>query len=297
MSFSRLEVMYGHIDGAQGKFAREPTGYLAIEAGIYHRHGLEVSWQHVQGTDERYRKLEDGSAQISFVVGRAALQHFLDSRTTRILGSSLNTCPYYLIAEPALRGIADLKGQSLACLEGVARIAPLSQTFLDNGLGERDVTLRPTPTDQDAFNLLTSGAVKAALLPRQFGFMAEEKGCHRIGTWPEVVDDPLPVMIETTASLLDKRKKDFFAFLEAHREGIRYLKANRAATLRMLSAKFAHSSSLAAKTFDDYLVLLDERLTIDLGQLATLLAQVAPNHRGGVQKLASEWLIPEAVRG
>src|SRR5215469_13159804 len=129
MALSQLTVMYGHLEGTAGKFAREPSGYLSIEAGIFARHKLEVSWQHVQGTEERYRRLEDGTAQISLVVGRASLQHFLDSKTTRILGCVMNSCPYYLVASPTIRQIGDLKGKTIVCREGPSRNTPIAETF------------------------------------------------------------------------------------------------------------------------------------------------------------------------
>lgn len=298
MSLSRLEVIYGHLEVTGEKFARDPTGYLSLEAGIFRGRGLEISWQHVQGTEERYRKLKSGAAHISFVVGRAALKHFLDSKTTRILGSSMTSCPYYLVVNPAINEIGELKGKSLACRKDTARIAPLAQAFQEKGqltLGE-DLALKLTNGDQDAFDLLTGGEFQAALLPRPYGFIAEDRGFRRMSGWPDVVDDPLPIMIETTEGLLRENEKDFAIFLEAHREGIRYLKANRAETIRMLGAKFGHSGSLAAKTYDDYLVCLDDRLTVDFGQLEKLLALVAPDTPGGARQLASEWILPNALR-
>ena len=110
--------------------------------------------------------------------------------------------------------------------------------------------------------------------------------------WPEVVDDPLPVTMETTEKILRKREKDFTAFLEAHSEGIRYLKTHRAETIRMLGGRFDLLPNIAAKAFDEYLIWLDDRLTIDLKQLEKLLAQVAPDRPGGARKLASEWIVP-----
>jgi ABC-type nitrate/sulfonate/bicarbonate transport system substrate-binding protein len=295
MSLVRLEVMYGHIDGANGKFARDPTGYLALGAGIFRKHGLEVSWQHVQGTEERCRKLEDGSAQISFVVGRAALQHFLLAGSTRLLGSSMNTCPFYLVAEPSIRGLRELRGKTLACPQIVGRIAPLARFFREQGLAG-DVALKFPAGDQNALDLLVQGQAQAALLPRPFGFLAEEKGYPRLSEWPQIVDDPLPVAIETTATLAREREKDFAAFLAAHSEGIRYLKSHREETIRMLGARFALTRGLAAKCFDDYLTCLDERLTIDFQHLEKLAAEVAPGLPGGATKLASEWLLPGALR-
>lgn len=297
MGLARLTAMYGKLEGAEGKFARDVAGYIGIEAGIYSRWGLDLSWQHIQGTEERYRRLETGAADVSFVVGRAALKHFLDSKTTRLIGSSMNSCPYHLIVSPAVKALGDLKGKQIACREEPARNAPLRQVFDQKAglrLGE-DMTLNFCAGDQDAFDLLIAGEVQAALLPRQYGFLAEEKGFKRMNDWPDVVDDPLPVAIETTEQILRDRHKELAAFIAAHREAIRHLKANRDQTVRMLGDKFGHSPSLAGKTFDEYLLLLDDRLTIDLKHLENLLTQVAPNFPGGARKLAAEWIIPGAM--
>src|SRR5690242_14951006 len=131
MSSNKLSVMYGHLEGAGKDFARDPTGYLSIAAGIFRKHGLEVSWQHVQGTEERYRWLEDGRAQLSLLVGRASLPHFLKTQSTRILGATMNSCPYYLIGAPNVNRIADLNGKVVACREGPSRGAPIAETFFN----------------------------------------------------------------------------------------------------------------------------------------------------------------------
>ena len=191
----------------------------------------------------------------------------------------------------------DLKGKSLACRESTARIAPLTLIFEGRGLMGKDVTFILPGSDQAAFDLLVAGDVQAALLPRPYGFIAEEKGFDRMAEWPDVVNDPLPVAIETTEKVFRERKEDFTAFVEAHRDAIRYLKAQRDETIRMLGAKFGHSPSLAAKTYDEYLIWLGDQLTIDFGQLERLLAQVAPDRPGGARKLASEWIVPGALRG
>src|SRR5438093_6530457 len=189
MSLVQLDVVYGQLEGTEGKFARDPSGYLSIEAGIFQKYGLEVSWAHVQGTEERYRRLENETAQISLVVGRASLQHFLTSRTTRILGCAMNSCPYYLIAAPAITKLADLKNKVVACREGPSRNTPIAETFrklaqLDVG---NNLTLQLPQGDQDAFNLLIASKVDGAFLQRPFGFIAEERGFDRIAERPEVV--------------------------------------------------------------------------------------------------------------
>ena len=298
MSLVNLTVMYGHLEGAGRGFARDPTGYLSVEAGIFLKHGLDVSWQHVQGTEERYRRLENGSAQISLLVGRASLQHFLTSKSTRILGAAMNSCPYYLIVSPSVNSLEDLRGKVVACREGPSRNTPIADTFYERArlrLG-KDLTLKLPKGDQDAFNLLVGGEAQAALLPRPFGFIAEEKGFKRLNEWPEVVDDPLPITIETTVKLFNEREKDLTAFLAAHSVGIGYFKSHRADAMRILTKQFGHSQTLAQKTLDDYITCMDEELKVDFNRLEKLLSQVALESSVNARQVASEWIAPGATK-
>ena len=297
MALAPIKVMYGQLEGTRGKYARDPSGYLSIEAGIFAKHSLDVSWEHVQGTEERYRRLENGSAQISLVVGRASLQHFLQSRTTKILGCAMNSCPYYLVVDDSIARLQDLKGKVVACREGPARNTPLAETFADKAEldSARDLTLVLPQSDQDVFEALLNRKFQAALLPRPYGFLAEEQGFNRIADWPPVVDDPLPITIETTDKLLKECGNEFTAFLAAHREGVAYLKSHRAETLRMLQRRFSHSATLASKTFDDYLVCMEDRLTVNFAKFRQLLSQIAPNELGGARKIAADWVMPGAL--
>jgi len=299
MALTKINCMYGHLEGFDGKFARDFTGYLSLDGGIYAKHGLEVSWNHVQGTEERYRRLENGEAQISFVVGRASLQHFLDTKSTRVLGCAMNTCPYLLVADASIKEIKDLKGQVIVCREGPARGVPFDPVFREVAgiTSGDDFQLKLVGSDQEAFHMLLDKKVAAAMVPRPYGFVAEDQGFRRILNWPEVVDDPLPITIETTASLLSEREQDFAIFLDAHREGILYAKANREKVVQLLMEKFGHWRTLAEKTFDDYLGYLDAALTVDEAQLNKLLTQVAPNSGANARQVAAEWLIYGALQG
>jgi ABC-type nitrate/sulfonate/bicarbonate transport system substrate-binding protein len=298
MSLSQINVMYGHLEGNAGAFARDPSGYLSIDAGIFSKHGLEVSWNHVQGTEERYRELEDGRAQISLVVGRASLQHFLTSGSTRILGCAMNRCSYYLLADPSVKSVENLKGKIVACREGPSRNRPIAETFYSLARLQigRDLTLQLPRSDQEAYGLLIDGKVQAALLPRPFGFWAEDRGFKRISGWPDIVDDPLPITIETTEKLWRERAQQFESFLLAHREGISHFKANRNAAVGMLTKRFGHSPLFAAKTFDEYVVCMDESLKVSFRELELLVSQVEPQAPGGARQIAAQWIVPGALK-
>jgi ABC-type nitrate/sulfonate/bicarbonate transport system substrate-binding protein len=290
--------MYGHLEAIEPKFARDITGYLSIAAGIYEKHGLEVSWMHVQGTEERYRRLASGEAQISFVVGRASLQHFLDTKSTRVLGCAMNSCPYLLMASESVKQIKDLKNQTVVCREGPARGVPFGELFQQLGgiTPGADFQLKLVPSDQEAFHSLLDKIAAAAIMPRPYGFVAEDKGFHRVAGWNDMVDDPLPITIETTRGLANERETDFARFLTAHREGILYAKANRGKVLQLLMDRFNHPRALAEKTFNEYLCYMNESLQIDMLHMGKLVAQVSADQSVNARQIASEWAIPGAIK-
>jgi ABC-type nitrate/sulfonate/bicarbonate transport system substrate-binding protein len=298
MALTRISAMYGHLEGIEPKFARDITGYLSIDAGIYEKHGLEVSWNHVQGTEERYRRLGSGEAQVSFVVGRASLQHFLDTRSTRVLGCAMNTCPYLLVADSTIKAVKELKNQIVVCREGPVRGVPLRQAFQQLGglTINADFQLKLVPSDQEAFHSLLDKKAAAAIVPRPYGFVAEDKGFHRLRDWNDLVDDPLPISIETTQKLFSERETDLRSFLTAHREGIVHAKANREKVMQLLINKFGQYRSLAERTFDEYLGYMDESLQIDMLHLSKLVAQVSNDKTADARQIASEWAIPGAVK-
>jgi len=297
MELTRLRVLYGVLGEGDERVARDPTGYLAIEQGIYRRRGLELSWDHVQGTEERNQALAAGEADLSLVIGRASLQHFLRTGATRLIGSCMNRSPYLLVAAPGIDAVSGLRGKTLACRRIIAETAPLAGTLLDRAgldLGA-DVRLESVNTDQHALDLLTAGSADAALLPRPFDFVARERGFLPVADWPEVVGDPLPISIETMASTLRDKGNALRMFLVSHREAIRYLQGHRSETLAMLERVFGYAPDLAAVLYDDYLVLLDPRMTVDLPQVDRLLRLTAPDAGAEVADLASRWLAPGAA--
>jgi ABC-type nitrate/sulfonate/bicarbonate transport system substrate-binding protein len=291
----RLEVVFGKMEGTEGRFTRDPSGFLFRDAGIFRKHGLEVFFRHLQGTEDRYEEIKNGTANISLVVGRNGLKHFLDSGITRVIGCSMNSCPYRLVVKSGIGSIAALRGKSVACRENIARSSPLAGTFAELGgliLGT-DLRLELAPTDNDSLALLCRGVVDGALLTQEHALVAQEKGFDRINDWPDIADDPLPLTFETSASQCREKSGEFRAFLAAYREGIAYLKTHRDETIGMLQTHFGQPAQMAARAYEDFRVWLNESLKVDMKQLEKLAADVAPGAPGGAQAIASKWIVTD----
>jgi hypothetical protein len=294
---SRIEVLYGKLPGTEGQFARDPTGILLIELGTFRKKKLDVSYRYVQGHEERYHELRRGTANISLLVGRAALKHFLESGETRLLGCSINSWPYRLVVNSEIQTIRDLRGKSLSCRESIARSSPIAEVLQQMGKLQlnQDLWLKLSATDKEALEMLFRNEVQAALLPQPHTIIAVEKGFKRFDDWPGVVDDPLPLVIETTETQFKEKKKDFNAFIEVYAKGIVSLKKNRDKMIRMLNTTFGQSPDIAEKAFEDYLACMNSTLKVNRKHMGKLLSSVAPDRSGELEKLAAEWIVPAAL--
>ena len=146
---------------------------------------------------------------------------------------------------------------NVVCREGPARGVPFRWQFQQLGgitIGY-DFQINLVPSDQEASHTLLKKKAAAAIVPRPYGFVAEDKGFHRMLEWNDMVDDPLPITIETT----------------------------------MLIDKFGHYRSLAERTFNDYLCYMDESLQIDMLHMGKLVAQVSTDNAANARQIVSEW--------
>ncbi len=125
-----------------------------------------------------------------------------------------------------------------------------------------DFQIKLVPSDQEAFHTLLDKKAAAAIVPRPYRFVAEDKGFHRMLEWNDMVNDPLPITIETT----------------------------------LLIDKFGHYRSLAERTFNDYLCYMDESLQIDMLHMGKLVAQVSTDNAANTRQIVSQWAIAGAVK-
>jgi hypothetical protein len=203
------------------------------------------------------------------------------------------------MVNPAIARLQELRGKTMACRDAPARNTRWREA-LEEAAGlraGRDLDVQLSGSDQAVYESLIGGMVQAALLPRPFGFWAEEKGFLRVPSWPATVDDPLPITIETTASLWRERSSDLERFVAAHRETVAYFKAQREKAMAVLQEKFGHSAVFAGKTFADYVVWMDESLQVDFAQLELLLSQIIPGGPADARETAERWLVPGALKG
>ena len=133
--------------------------WVAKDAGIFKKHGLDVNVVYIEGTPKALMSLFAGELQVVAGTGPAVVQAKMrGADVTMIMGFEV-FLPYYLIAIPDVKRVEDLKGKI-----GANHSAATSADFAMR-LGLRNIGFYP---DRDV-NLRVVGATNLRMLAMQQG--------------------------------------------------------------------------------------------------------------------------------
>ncbi|HYY23999.1 MAG TPA: ABC transporter substrate-binding protein [Candidatus Udaeobacter sp.] len=88
--------------------------WVAKEAGIFKKHGLDLDTIFIDGSVRGIQSLIAGDLGYSGAVGTAVINAKLAGADIAIVQSQMNTLPYFIIGSPNIKSPEDLKGRTAA---------------------------------------------------------------------------------------------------------------------------------------------------------------------------------------
>jgi NitT/TauT family transport system substrate-binding protein len=88
--------------------------WVANDAGLFKRHGLDVDMIFINGSTRSVQSLVAGDLQFAGAVGTSAMNGSMAGGDIVIINGLVNTLPYYLIGNPQIKSPEKLKGRSAA---------------------------------------------------------------------------------------------------------------------------------------------------------------------------------------
>jgi len=228
--------------------------WVAKDAGIFKKHGLDVNVVYIEGTPKTLMSLFAGELQVVAGTGPAVVQAKMrGADVTMIMGFEV-FLPYYLIAIPDVKRVEDLKGKI-----GANHSAATSADFAIR-LGLRNIGFDP---DRDV-NLRVVGATNLRMLAMQQGqaqltviTTTEREGGEKRG-FKVLVDlaskrIPYPHSGLITSQRMLREKHDaMLRFGRATVEAIHFFKTQKAPTIAVLK-KYAKTDLSTLDTAYAYL--------------------------------------------
>lgn len=289
----KLRVAYAAITAAFS------IPWVAKEARIFERHGLDVELVYIASGPRAVQTLIGGGIDVAAFGGAAAIDAKLAGADTVYVAIPVNKVIVFTVVAPEIQRVEDLRGK----IVGATRIGTLTDYFTrvylrQSGLvPDRDVTIRGTGGLPETLAALKAGQIQAGT----FGFPAV---LHARAAGFRVLVDyatlgfryPLST-VAVTQKVLRSQEPTIRRFLEAYIEGIHRFRSDPALAMNVIG-KYTQTADrkILEETQRVYASAFERTPYPDPEDLKLALSQVSemnPRARGADPK---DFIEPRLIR-
>ena len=229
--------------------------FIADQAGLFAAEGLKPEATYV-GTDSGViQQVIGGSLEIGNATFESTLRAIDAGAPIRIIGSVSLKLPYSVLASPAIKSAADLKGKTVIFnFPDSTLVYAWTNWLTQNGLKKGDVDQIYDGSSVNRFAALSGGAAVAALLTQPFDMVAISKGNHRLLDYGEYAKGMGFQPLIASTAWLAKNPDTARAFLRAVSRAVQFLydPANREKSIEILVQTTKIETAIAAQVYDYY---------------------------------------------
>ena len=251
--------------------------WVAKDAGIFKKHGLDVNVIYIEGTPKALMSLFAGELQVVAGTGPAvASAKVRGADASMIMGFEV-FLPYYLIATPAIKNIEDLKGK-VGANHSAATSADFAMRLGLRSIGldpERDVNLRVVGATNLRMIMMQQGQAQFSVFSTTEREEAEKMGFKVL---VDLAGKRIPYAhsgVITSQKMLREKRDAMMRFGRASVEAIHYFKNNKSQTIAILK-KYAKSDLTTLDSAHAYLKnAIPDMPYPTLEGMKTILAEMA----------------------
>jgi NitT/TauT family transport system substrate-binding protein len=225
--------------------------WMAIEAGIFRKNGLEIQLVYFRGGTITAMALVARETPISQVSGPPIVSAVLKGADAVVVAGGNVVSEYWLMSRPEIKTAEQLKGGSVAIAtfggqaDFISRIA-LQKLGLTSG---KDVAIVQVGTVPERLSALQSGKVQAAILNVPDNVTAQKRGFNGLVT----VRLPYQgVGVSTTRTFIRENPDVVRRYVKSQIEAVHRIKTDRELGLKVLT-KYLSSpdKEILERTYDD----------------------------------------------
>jgi NitT/TauT family transport system substrate-binding protein len=240
------KVTVGYSAIAAGHF----PAWMAKEAGIFHKNGLDVQLVYFRGGTTVMMALLSRQTPISQLGGPAIVSASLRGADTVLIAGGLVLTEWWLMARPDIKTAEKLKGGAVA----IGIFGGLSDFLTRIALKRlgvtpvKDVAMVQISGVPEQLSALETGKVQAAMLPRPENFIALKKGLYNL------ITVRLPYQstgVATTRTFIRENPDIVRRYIRSQIEAVHRIKTDREAAIRVLAKYLAlQDKEILERTYD-----------------------------------------------
>ncbi|HSA78974.1 MAG TPA: ABC transporter substrate-binding protein [Nitrospirota bacterium] len=226
----KVTIVYGGISAGHAPL------WMAHEAGLFRKHGLDVQIVFVEGGSSAVQTLLSGDVAFAQMAGAAPLQSQLRGSDVVMIAGLLNTMPFQFVVARNIKRPEQLKGKALA----VSRFgsgSDFATRYALNRYGlvpEKDVTLVEIGSQPARFAALEKGRVHGVMVQVPYTLLAKKMGFNILADLRMLGLEYQHTALATTRTLIKSRSDLVRNVIKAYVESIHYYKTHRKEALATL---------------------------------------------------------------
>jgi ABC-type nitrate/sulfonate/bicarbonate transport system substrate-binding protein len=268
---AKLYVVYASISGTQA------IGWIAKEAGIFAKHGLDVELLFTGG-GRAITSLLGGDTPLITVGGPSVIAARLAGSDVIITAHVFDTILYSLMVQPEIHTLADLKGKKVGASRfGSATDFALRYVLKQNGFDPvKDIVIFQIGGQSETLAALRAGSIQGGVIASPATAEAKRLGLRELINMGNLGVEYPHTTIATTERFLRANRETVLRFTRAYMEGAHRFLNDRELSLKVIGkyAKIQSRPTLEA-TYDDYTPYVKKIPTPSAGSIKTVLEQLS----------------------
>jgi NitT/TauT family transport system substrate-binding protein len=260
--------------------ASQSHAWIAKEAGVYDRYGLDVNLIYISSAQQNVAALLSGETDIAISGGTGIVTPTLNGADIATFAGTKNQLAGRIMARPDIQSVADLKGKRV----GVTRLGGNSHymgmvALQKNGMSpDRDVLFIGAGGTPEIVGALTAGSLDAGVIVTPGDFVAEKRGFKAIlDMTPMAI--PYPATQGTAPrTILAIKEEGIWRFTQALADGVQLYKNDRELALRVIGEymKMDDDRESLEAGYEIERAIMVSDLRPDLVAVQAVLDEVAP---------------------
>jgi NitT/TauT family transport system substrate-binding protein len=259
---------------------------LEKELGYFREEGLKPEFVLVRGGSIAVKGLIAGNFDY-IITGGPVVDAVVRARQPLKLIFTAEMASFWLMAQPEIRSIADLKGKTVGINTfGGSSEFTMREILRRNGLDPvKDMTFLVVGASSDRFNALVAGTVHSTLATPPGNFKAVQMGYRKLASAVDYVKWPQAGLATTDEKIL-RDPEEVVKMVRASAKGLKFMLAQKEYIVSKMMPMFRLSREDALQTYDStrealvpsvYLTEDAERAVIALGkQVANVSEEIPP---------------------
>jgi NitT/TauT family transport system substrate-binding protein len=201
--------------------------WMAEKQGFFKQEGLDVRMKVYDSSDPIFVDLRKGEQQIAVASIESVIADAYKGGKVRIVAGSAKRPPHFIIAQPEIKSLADLKGKTIGVVsmhEGTTFfIADIAKA---GGFKLSDVKVEAVGGSPTRQRLLKEKKIDAGLQPYPLSYEAEAAGFSNLGPIARLVPDYQFTSVMVDQDWAKANRAALVGFLRALRRGTEYMFAH-----------------------------------------------------------------------